>query len=1488
MKTKNNFPHSLMARDERTVSLHLNVIPQAVRNLLIPVLLLCALVSLEAQKGKGGKGSNKEVTLFTCAENIGNGLYRANFGYTNPTNRTITVDPSESKVFLSDKIEESEFGGIQKIQGLISFEPGTHEKVISVVFADNGHAKWTVSFGGSYDTKIRATLDSPVCEGDPFIVPVIGPGNGKTEGFVSPELISLAAGTAGDQPSALIYQINPQQKVLMQIVPIDGRTQDVINTLVNVFGLQYASQAALSDFIVDPALILSEGLGAIDVFFPVNKILPPVPPAPAMPALTDYFDIIRSAQALYTPFTSGAEEGTGESITQGDAAQKSDEVRRSFRILTGDESLPVDGSGVNMVIFSNSFDANPPEAGQPTSEAIDVGNGDLPGIAGNGNPNGYDTPVQVIKEYPYTFGALSDEGRAMLQIAHDIAPGAALGFRTGVLSPRDFELGIRDLVGSDNTICVDDITFPGVRSFGISNIGRAIQDLVAAGNFYFTSSGNFSDAAFQAVFQTAQNVALPAFLPDVGTVAHAFDGVDDIYQRFSVKAGETYMIVLQYAEDFASDDNSTGATNDLDFWVVDDQNRLLVGNNYYNEARDAVEYITFKALADGEANFLITSANGNPGPLPFRYIVFVKNSLEILEFFDGAPTLTGHAMTPEALAIGAVDFRRADNPQAQPFSTFAGILPDGFTTSIALSSYDGVNTNVQSIGQNEVGGVPVDGDSFKNFFGTSASVVHVAAAFALMKSALPLWYGPGDQVDVLQLFKENAIKVGNEAQLGDGIIDALATFKNIAAQTGLISGFRIEFTSPEGSVISSDELELTINGDYFPEDPKVFFGEDELPITFYNPENPSEIKVLVGPFTGNPPVTVFTNSTVPLGTDGGNSNPVFLLDPGTIAINVVADDIDIEYGQDYAFGFTVEGLPEGTAFENLGLPPIKFTTAATPPFPRVGNYVIFPSFDMENATPEQLVSLEGYVVNFKNGSFIVEKKDLEIVPEPVEVVYGQAIDLTLSYLYDNAGISNDEAFLDAISQAHDATFFPENTLALINGFKALVNDEQLAILNLLDNGSWISTERTLQNGFKALVNEMNLVNLNTSHFDDYSDYLTNGFKALVNDFKALVNSEDLFSGQASFGTLQNGFKALVNDSDLGGAEDLNDYSEVFAIVYDGDGDEPIERFYSLNLITGLDVTPEAEVHNSFPGTLLNPLGNNFNITYGSGTIRVTPANLDISTGDVVVDQGALIDPSLIEVSISGFVYDEAVDDVFPEGIPFRFENANGEAYSPGATGVFFITLEEPKNYTITYERIGVVYINPTGNQLRKIRAYMDCVEEVFGASDGLNYIAHFRYENPNAETIYILEGPENLFSGPAQYSGDLPFIFLPGTGTFQIRFDGNPLKWELTSRDSTHKSSTTSEVNANSNRCNQGAGDGSAFVLYPNPVNGILYIDQNLSEVVTLQVFDMFGIQQLNRALDGRTGPVTHQVDMSSYLNGLYFFRFTAKDEVLVYSVIKE
>ena len=134
---------------------------------------------------------------------------------------------------------------------------------------------------------------------------------------------------------------------------------------------------------------------------------------------------------------------------------------------------------------------------------------------------------------------------------------------------------------------------------------------------------------------------------------------------------------------------------------------------------------------------MITSANEKPTPnLPFRFIAFRAQGLEFLKYV-GAPTVSGHAMTPEAITVGAVDYRNAQNPVSQYFSSYAGDLSDLSFINIDISAPDGVNTNVGSIGQD------IEDDGFNNFFGTSAAAPHVAGAMALLQSAKSSWYPEG-------------------------------------------------------------------------------------------------------------------------------------------------------------------------------------------------------------------------------------------------------------------------------------------------------------------------------------------------------------------------------------------------------------------------------------------------------------------------------------------------------------------------------------------------------------------------------------------------------------------------------------------------------------------------------------------------------------------------------------------------------------------------
>lgn len=1636
-----------------------------------------------AQKGKKGgpKGNNKEITLFTCAEVIENGLYRAYFGYTNPNNDAITIPEGDSYVYLSSKIDDDEYQGIQKFNVLNTFEPGTVERAFSVVFNGKGHAKWTLVQNGNTETKIRAASDSPVCQELGTIFPVFG-GVGKVFTPIGSELTALGTGTAGDSPSELIFQLNSSEEVLIEIVPSSDNMQAVLDLLQlpapSGFG------RLLSHFIVAPTII-AEKYATIDVYFPIDRLL----------ELNAYGDgtiatIINFARPLYLPNLSA-----GTVTTQGDAAMLTNDVRESFS--TGREAdgsrIPLDGRGIKVGVISDSFDkVNPGEAN------LDVDQSDLPGPE---NDEGNIIPVDIIKDLP---GKGSDEGRAMMQIIHDVAPGAELGFYTGVLSPRDLALGIETFSENGYMIITDDVTYPLEPFFGDGEIAEAINDFTAKpGRSYVTSSGNFADNAQQGIFVNSSAAAVPDFVP-AGTVAHVFganpDGSPDITNKISLETGN-YMFVLQWDEPQASQNLSNSTPTDLDIYLITDSGERIVDTNRDNESGDSVEAMLFQVTANSTTNIMITSANGpTPANLAFRYVVFRSNGLEYLEYTTGAPTVTGHAMTDAAVTVGAVFHELAQNPSPEAFSSYAGVLSNNVALNVDISAPDGVDiNNITNFGTD------TDGNGFNNFFGTSAAAPHAAATFALLMSALPKWYPGGlpqeliadlglvvednsnvQGEQVLALLKSAAVPSGIPEQAGVGLINAVGALQKIATQTAILT--KIEVPEEKKDSLSIVPVQVTLIGKYIPEDPTVFLGEGEGQIALeIISSDDTEIVVIVPPFVGNPNALVNTISITETGDDGGNSNPLPIIEDGRIAVKIYADTLVVEYGQSYQFSFTAEGLPEGIEFGSE-LPPIKFASPADArgPFPGVTNYAITPSIDTANATVDQLANLDSYLINFVNGLLRITKKDLTITPESQAITYGDAVNVQLNYDFINDGIEDSGLFLQTIINAHNDDFFEENTLILINKFRGVVNEQE--ILNRLNNGSWMSSERIIINKFRGVVNGMNLIDLEVQDFDNYLnqelDPISNKFRGVVNKFRGVVNGELLLNNQIElFDPLSNKFRGVVNGTGLLNQNDFAAYGSIFAVVDFEDGateedpERTIDKVYATNLLTSLDVTLGEEPSLIFPGAFLSNLSINFDIAYGSANITVSPATLKAATDDLEITYGTTLMPSDFHTVLSDYVYGEtqavvfpseehpelgeipyffvdsegneygisdplevgeyqikiknpqnyiiddtdqiailkivkrsltassaplsvtygnpipdftttfegfdddvedtdftenisyylvdaldnrfeisdllevgdyfiriddtpryiigysdadlgltvdkkalsfAINDLIieegavilnsdislksnPEGfvsgdtpstvfgttIPYYFENAEGVSYVPGDTGIFFILVTEPSNYFITYEPPAVIYINAEGND-RKIRAYLDCVQENPGDPSGFNFTANYRYENPNDEVVYIPNGVLNKITGDGTFTGSPPTAFVPGEGTFQIPFDGQSIRWELTSEGSTNPSSTTSDANADSSKCSASINEEEAnpsFILYPNPVvNGTLFIDKTINMRVNIEVFDYYGILKFSKKWNSSG---TYQLNMASYPPGIYVVQITSATEVWVYSIIK-
>ena len=1446
---------------------------------MIFMLFLFTSMSAFAQKG-GGNKNNKDLIVRACTEEIGNGLYQVSFSYENPTNQEITVNDDDSYVISSK--------GNKKSKGVKNFKKGRVDGAFFKQFAKGESVEWTVVNPNGNIHTVVASANSSHCppEEEGFIFPVYG-GDGKYDDLIGSKLGSLADGTAGDNPSDLIFQIDNSQRVLIEVVPNPNQTQGVIDRLQSFYGL------TTSDFLIAPAVILSNNLTTVDVAFPINRLN----------ELNTEVVLINFVRPLYPSL-----QNNGITTTQGDGAQKTDAVRDAYRMVVDGEIVPVDGRGVKIGVISDSFDKQP--FTQKSNATIDVENGDLPGID---NPNDYLTPVDVVKEFEGPVA--SDEGRAMMHIIHDIVPSAELAFYSGIESPREFELGVQglDLAGCD--VIVDDITFITEPFFGLGRVSDAIAAFTSsAGNAYFSSAGNFGDDGYQTVFQASTSTPPTNFLSaGSDTRAHVFgtntDGSPDVLQRFSVEGGKVYMIVLQWDEPLASQENTLGANSDLDIYIVDDLGRLLVGNNRINEAGDPTEIIVFQATESGEANIMITSANGPPSPgLSMRYVAYRANGLEVLEY-GGAPTISGHAMTPEANAVASVDFRNADNPVAQPFSSYAGVLANGFNATINFAAPDGGNTNVASIGNDISGEIgdsdPDNPDNFPNFFGTSAAAPHAASAYAILLSASRSWFpdgfptqastasatasiGTNDLADqILDLYGQNTTPAGDATRVGPGLIDAEKVFEQIAAKTAKITELVVE----DGKTPSAEPFQVTILGQYFPEEPTVTFDGQPLVIVS-STEN--QIVAEVPRFTENPGLTVDTNPLTPGETDGGPSDPAFFFDGNKRAINIIADNISREYGQTVSFSYTVEGLGEGETPESVGLPAIVYTTPAVFPYPDVNNYVIFPDFETV-LTPEQQ---ENFQVNFINGKLEVTKKDLLIQLQDQEYVYGEAILGDLQYVYDVTEVENNEAFLQLIESSHAQDFYIENSLILVNRLRAVVNQEQ--ILNLLENGGWMTSENTIVNRLRAVVNEMKVIDLDPVQFENYlnitEDPITNRLRAVVNRLRAVVNGQDLLDGIIDL-SIENRLRAVVNESGLGGDNDENEYSSIFAVIDVEDaesepeaGDGGVSSLYAMNLITGLEVTNGLEDrHYIYPGAFLSSLAANFNITFGFGRYGISPAELTVTTGDYLIHQNEEIDVTQIPLQIEGYVYEETIDSIFPEGVEFRFEDDYGREYESGDSGIFNIYIQDPENYVLQYASVGKLYVSPNDGNLRKVRSYLDCIEVDLDAPDGLYYTANYRYVNPNDVAIYVLQGPDNNLSGPAVREGEPPVIFLAGEGTFKVRFDGQRMVWNLTTFDTTQKSSTSSEATAESGKCDAkdvGSIEEAGYMIFPVPFEDQLTIQRTVYETGTVEVHNTSGLLVASESFRKNKGNDII-LDMSSVQAGIYFIRISTSTGTISKTISK-
>jgi hypothetical protein len=473
--------------------------------------------------------------------------------------------------------------------------------------------------------------------------------------------------------------------------------------------------------------------------------------------------------------------------TQGDFAQGTSALRTAVATLTG--------SGVTVGVLSDSFNCyaiyEQPANGVPATGY----NGYAPfgfatDDAGFDESNGYLTAtVNVVSEAQcLDYGQpielpFGDEGRAMMQVVHAVAPGAALAFYSATNGEADFANGIQTLASSGAKVITDDSGYFDEPFFQDGIVAEAINTAAAQGVAYFSAAGNNADHSYDndaPQFSTAGTGSLGADDLLNFDTSGASTATSLSVELPELAPGEFIGLVLEWDQPYVTGAaGSPGASSSIDMCVTG-----AGGYTVFNLDGNAVTCTGANAPGTDPVQVLIIGNPANANVLTPKTTISVQIGLvkgstvpgriklaveddgagsSIPVFATNSPTIQGHPGAAGAAAVAAAFFpltplcgsptaslesfsslggepilfntsgARLAVPQVRQKPDFTG--PDGINTSFfgaPLADYASPdNSDPSSIAgcQNQV--------AYNNFFGTSAATPHAAGAAALLMQALP-------------------------------------------------------------------------------------------------------------------------------------------------------------------------------------------------------------------------------------------------------------------------------------------------------------------------------------------------------------------------------------------------------------------------------------------------------------------------------------------------------------------------------------------------------------------------------------------------------------------------------------------------------------------------------------------------------------------------------------------------------------------------------
>jgi len=387
-----------------------------------------------------------------------------------------------------------------------------------------------------------------------------------------------------------------------------------------------------------------------------------------------------------------------------------------------------------------------------------------------------DLPVGTTVVAEIIGGPGSSEGTAMMEIIHDLAPGAQLFFATAFNGPASFADNIRTLrfvYGCD--IIVDDVTYSDEGAFQDGLIAKAVNDVTADGALYFSSAGNGGNVTsgtsttWEGDFVDGGGSAL---LP--GYSLQSFAG--QTFNRLLSTAG---VVDLQWSDPLA------GSSNDYDLFILNAAGTAVIAASTTAQTgtQDPLEEIFDPAGIPGNSRIVIAKTAAAAARALHLNIFFGDSQLQ----FATSGATSGHNAGASTVGTAATYWNSAHTGTkpfvggaANPTEIFSSdgprkifYTPAGapITPGNLLFATNG-GTNLVKPDIAAADGAVAKTPGFLPFFGTSAAAPHAAAIAALVKSARPDY----TNAQILTAMLQTALDIrapGLDRDSGHGIVMGL-------------------------------------------------------------------------------------------------------------------------------------------------------------------------------------------------------------------------------------------------------------------------------------------------------------------------------------------------------------------------------------------------------------------------------------------------------------------------------------------------------------------------------------------------------------------------------------------------------------------------------------------------------------------------------------------------------------------------------------------